>query len=84
VGTILDDDGPKLVIEDASLIEGDSGQSDMLFTVRLTQPAVQVISVNFATADITARAGLDYLADQRHRGIRSWRNGEDHRGPGPG
>ncbi len=62
VGTILDDDGPKLVIEDASLVEGDSGQSDMLFTVRLTEPASQVISINFATEDITARAGLDYLA----------------------
>ncbi len=62
VGTITDDDGPKLMIEDASLVEGDSGQADMLFTVRLTEPAAQFISVDFATGDMTARAGLDYLA----------------------
>jgi subtilisin family serine protease len=62
VGTILDDDGSKLVIEDASLVEGDEGQADMLFTVRLTEPAAQIISVAYATEDMTARAGLDYLA----------------------
>jgi len=58
--TILDDDGPKLLISDATLTEGHAGQTMMEFTVSLSQASAQEISVSYATADGTARAGVDY------------------------
>ena len=63
VGTILDDDGLGiLTIQDASLIEGNSGTSTMVFTVTLSPVHAQTVSVNYATTSADATAGLDYIA----------------------
>lgn len=59
-GTILDDDGPKLSIGDVTIVEGDSGTRTLVFSVALSQPAAESVSVNFASADGTARRGVDY------------------------
>jgi subtilisin family serine protease len=62
VGTILDDDGPKLVIEDAVLVEGDAGQAEMQFIVRLTEAAGHAVQVGYATEALTAQSGVDFAA----------------------
>src|SRR6185437_4682901 len=41
---------------------GDSGTSNLTFRVVLTNPTVQVVTVNYATSNGTATAGSDYVA----------------------
>ncbi|MER2176201.1 MAG: putative Ig domain-containing protein, partial [Stenotrophomonas maltophilia] len=62
-GTILDDDQPALSISDVSLNEGDSGTTAFTFTVSLDAPAGPGgVSFDIATANGTATAGSDYVA----------------------
>jgi hypothetical protein len=62
-GTILDDDAaPALSISDCTITEGSAGQAPCAFTVSLSAPSGQAVSVAFATADGTAAAGFDYVA----------------------
>jgi hypothetical protein len=51
-----------LRISDASLVEGNSGQSNMLFTVTRSGDLSTALAVTYATADGTATAGSDYVA----------------------
>ena len=61
--TIEDDDAPELSIGDASVAEGDDGESATLtFTVSLTPAATLPVTVDWKTADGTATAGTDYTA----------------------
>jgi uncharacterized repeat protein (TIGR01451 family) len=53
---------PSLTIADAVVVEGNSGQTNMSFAVRISPPSPLPVSVNFATADFTAQAGSDYVA----------------------
>ena len=63
VGTIADDDRPEISVSDVSQAEGRSGWTNFVFTVRLSSPASQSITVNFATANGTATvANSDYQA----------------------
>ena len=67
VGTIVDDDTaqpvvPTLAIGDASITEGDSGSSQLSFTVTLSQAATGPVTVSYSTANGTATAGSDYTA----------------------
>ncbi len=60
-GTIRND--AKLSIDDRSLLEGDAGTQDMVFTVSVTEaPLTQTLSVNYATENASAIAGSDYTA----------------------
>lgn len=62
VGTIQDDDGvPTLSINDVSLIEGNSGSSNAVFTVSLDTASGQTVTVNYVTANGTATNGSDYM-----------------------
>ena len=62
-GTITNDDaGPKLTISDANVIEGTSGTTPMTFTVTMSPASVSDVTVDYATVDGTATAGVDYLA----------------------
>jgi subtilisin-like proprotein convertase family protein len=61
--TILNDDPePTLSINDVTLTEGNFGIQNLLFTVNLSQPRDQAVTVNYATANNTAVAGDDYTA----------------------
>ena len=61
--TITDDDAPSLSIDDASVTEGDEGDSPTLsFTVTLSPAATLPVTVDWATSDGTAEAGTDYTA----------------------
>jgi uncharacterized protein len=53
---------PQLSINDVSLAEGDSGTTDFVFTVTLTNAAAEAFTVDFGTQDGTALAGEDYEA----------------------
>jgi hypothetical protein len=53
---------PTLAIGDASVVEGDSGTTSAVFAVTLSLPAPSAVTVNFASADGTASAGVDYQA----------------------
>ncbi|MBF0491558.1 MAG: FG-GAP repeat protein [Deltaproteobacteria bacterium] len=60
---ITDNDAqPALSIADSSRDEGNSGSSSMDFSVTLNRPSVQTITVNYATANVSATAGSDYTA----------------------
>ena len=48
---------PQVSISDASLVEGDAGSTDMVFTVRLSRVAGSVLSVPYSTANGTASRG---------------------------
>ncbi len=61
-GTILNDDPmPTVSINNVSLTEGDTGTSPLTFTVSLSNPSVQTVTVNYATNPGTATAA-DFAA----------------------
>jgi hypothetical protein len=65
LGTIRNDDLPKLTIADVAVLEGDSGTTNAVFTVTLSSPATRPVTFNIATkatATTTAVAGSDYTA----------------------
>lgn len=57
---ILDTD-TRIVVDDASIPEGNSGTTTLSITVRLTTVSTTSVSVNYATANNDAIAGLDYV-----------------------
>jgi hypothetical protein len=62
VGTILDDDSglPKLSINDFTASEGDDGITNFIFTISLSEPSNEQVSVFYYTSDITATHSEDY------------------------
>ena len=62
VGTIIDDDGvPSLSVNDVTVTEGQSGTVNANFTVSLSAPSGQPVSVGWTTADGTATSPADYV-----------------------
>ena len=51
---------PAISISDVSRVEGQGGATAYVFTVSLSKPSSKRVSVDFATADGSAQAGLDY------------------------
>ena len=62
LGTILNDDGPTLRINDVSKTEGNSGTTAFTFTVTLSPASTGTVKVTAATANGSALAGSDYTA----------------------
>jgi hypothetical protein len=63
--TIVNDDStPAVTINDVSVIEGNTGTLNAVFTVSLSAASTQTVTVDYATANGTAIAGAtgDYLA----------------------
>jgi hypothetical protein len=62
-GTIRNDDAavPALSVGDVSVSEGNSGWKAAVFTVALSAPSAQAVSVSFATAGVSAKQRSDYL-----------------------
>src|SRR5262249_41176757 len=62
--TIIDSDfKPSVSVNTSNPVrEGDSGNNNLALTVRLSNPTVQVVTVDYATANGTATAGSDYVA----------------------
>ena len=59
---INDDSFPELTISDTSVVEGNSGTVNALFTIGVFPPSSQTITVRYYTADNTATAPSDYVA----------------------
>lgn len=61
--TIQDDDAtPSLSINDASISEGNSGATNLNFSVSLSTMSGREVRVNYASSNGTATAGTDYQA----------------------
>jgi Calx-beta domain-containing protein len=55
-------DAPSLAVSDALVTEGDSGTKNALFTVSLSAASADPVTVDYATADGSAKAPGDYAA----------------------
>jgi probable HAF family extracellular repeat protein len=53
---------PALTISDATVTEGNTGTTNATFSVTLSAPSSQTVTVGYGTADGTATAGSDYEA----------------------
>ena len=62
LGTLLNDEGPVLKINNVSKAEGNSGTTAYTFTVTLSPASTGTVKVKYATANGTATAGSDYTA----------------------
>lgn len=61
-GTILNDDATSFSISGATVVEGTGGSNSLTFTVSLTAPAKDPVSVQYATAAGSATTPSDYAA----------------------
>jgi glucose/arabinose dehydrogenase len=62
VGTITNDDTePTISINNTSVTEGNAGTIPAAFTVTLSNPSYQFVTVNYLTSDGTATSGSDYV-----------------------
>lgn len=68
IGSITNDDTtatppilPGLSISDVTMMEGNRGTTNAVFTVSLSAPSSEIVTVDYTTADGTALAGSDYL-----------------------
>lgn len=53
---------PAISVRDLTVVEADEGTPDAIFTLRLSRASARRVSIRFATADGSARAGADYFA----------------------
>jgi hypothetical protein len=53
---------PVVSVDDVTVQEGDGGSADAVFTVTLSPPAPDTVTVDWATANGSAAAGSDYTA----------------------
>ena len=62
IGTITNDDKPqpKISISDATIVEGNRGRKNAKFQVTLDAKPEETVTVNYATANQTAKANQDY------------------------
>ena len=61
-GLIVDDDRPTLTIDSPRVAEGNSGPTDLEFTVTLSPASTGQVTVDWSTPGGTATAGTDYTA----------------------
>ncbi|ABG52967.1 Na-Ca exchanger/integrin-beta4 [Trichodesmium erythraeum IMS101] len=64
IGTIRNNDLPKLFIKDREITEGDDGKKQLTFDVTLNAKTQKRVEVSYATADGTAKEGSDYQKTQ--------------------
>ena len=91
VGTIVDDE-PRVGINSVTKNEGNSGTTQFVFTVSLSAASDAAVSLNFATANGSAKSPEDYERDIRlahlrrgpdqQDGHRHRQGGQDERGAG--
>ena len=63
--TVIDDEvSASVSIDDTSVIEGNTGTADLVFRVTLSQAMDRTMTVEWATEDGTATAGVDYNEDR--------------------
>jgi hypothetical protein len=60
--TILDDDPINVYVADAAVTKPAAGTIPISFPIYLSSPSARTVSVSYATANLSAEAGLDYLS----------------------
>ena len=60
-GSIVDDDGPTISINNVTVTEGNSGTKVATFTLTLSGPSIEAIAVRVITTPGTATASSDYI-----------------------
>jgi len=60
VGTILNDDLPKITISDGMVTEGDDGITSLIFNITLSAAVGEFVTIEYVTIDGTAVGGSDY------------------------
>jgi uncharacterized delta-60 repeat protein len=61
--TIVDDETqPKISINNVTVMEGNSGSANAVFTVKLSGASSKAVTVNYQTANVSAAAPADYTA----------------------
>jgi chitinase len=60
VSILLSSPSPTLAVSDATVVEGNGGTRNLVFTVALTPATAAAVTVAYATADGSATAGIDY------------------------
>ncbi len=60
IGTITNDDLPKVFVSDVQMFEGDSGNRALYLTFALNASPAADVTVTYATQGITATSGSDY------------------------
>ncbi|MDE5103188.1 MAG: sodium:calcium exchanger, partial [Trichodesmium sp. St19_bin2] len=81
VGRIIDNDEgvpkdqitPQISIRDAKITEGNQGEKNMKFEVKLDNSSSEVVKVNYETVDGSAKSGKDYL---KKKGVLKFQPGE--------
>lgn len=59
--SILANDGkPGISINDISVTEGQTGTTNAVFTVSMSNPSSSIVTVDYSTSDLTTTAGEDY------------------------
>ncbi|MBN2777226.1 MAG: HYR domain-containing protein [Bacteroidales bacterium] len=61
-GTIENDDSAVITVADVTLNEGNSGTTDFDFVITMSYPSDAAVSVDYATADVSAIDASDYTA----------------------
>jgi len=61
-GRIINDDASSFSVANAQIAEGNTGTRTLTFTVALSQSNKVPVSVDFATSNASASAGVDYVA----------------------
>ena len=59
--TIIDDDASSISIDDPTIAEGSSGNTDLTFTVSLNKSQIAAVTVDYAVTGGTATSGDDYI-----------------------
>ncbi|WP_069658288.1 Calx-beta domain-containing protein [Arcticibacter eurypsychrophilus] len=59
---IIDNDFANIIMSNARAVEGNNGTVDLIFDVKLDKPTGSSFTIGFNTADSTALAGEDYIA----------------------
>ena len=60
VSILLNAPPPTLSVADTTIVEGNTGTRNAVFTVALTPATAATVTVDYATADGTATSGIDY------------------------
>ncbi len=53
---------PSVFVSDASVIEGNGGTTNLIFSISLSKPPTSAVTIVYATSNGTASAGSDYIA----------------------
>jgi hypothetical protein len=53
---------PTISVPDAAVLEGNTGATNLIFRLMLSQTSPETVMVDYATRDVSARSGADYSA----------------------